>query len=332
MFRLQFQRRCHRRLAAPVQRSPNTSRHLFLRRQLVAPCLPQWPSSITRPHHPGSKFTKNPRSSRLKKSSPSLSRPASQKAPALLMSTGYRPTSKNFIAARTALPKFRCRDIIMLDQRWCVFGRRRRGYLSSGCGMTLRKLTENMTGGSNPSWITRSTIFIAGWWRSSQRVMPMPSATILTPRPRSTASASHSTLASNPAASFSRKLCVSRISHCCVVRAAGGDAAGLAGCLGPADRAQETQIEQACSDSMPQRAACRTLRRLRLRRRLRKTKRRSVNPTLARALHNASPGAYDKLAAFAGVRMPAMSGARAPRLRWVTTTTTKIARNRRWYG
>ena len=55
--------------------------------------------------------------------------------------------------------------------------------------MTLRKLTENTIGGSNPSWTTRSTIFIAGWWRSSLRAIQTLSVNILTPRPRSIASA-----------------------------------------------------------------------------------------------------------------------------------------------
>ena len=270
------------------------------------------PSSITRPFRP-LQFTKNPRSSRLKKSSPFLSPRASQKAPALLMSTGYRPTSKNCTAARTGWPKFRCRILRCCDRSRCVSADSTR-ISASGCGMTLRKLTENMTGGSNPSWITRSTIFIAGWWRSSRRVMPMPSANILTPRLRSTASGSHATLASNPAAS-SRANYLSRALAIAVSFALlAATPLDLPAVLRLRPRRPRTRNENRTSLQRRRAApaARRALRRPRLQRRLRKTKRRSVSFRRWRVrLHNATPGAYDKLAAFAGKNAGNVWGARA---------------------
>src|SRR5882672_4260243 len=49
--------------------------------------------------------------------------------------------------------------------------------------MTLKKLIENTTAASNPSWTTQWTTFTAGWWKSSPMAMRMPSATTRTPRP-----------------------------------------------------------------------------------------------------------------------------------------------------
>src|ERR1700757_3013031 len=49
--------------------------------------------------------------------------------------------------------------------------------------MTLRKLIENTTADSNPSWTTRWTTFTGGWWKSSPTAILPPSANILTPRP-----------------------------------------------------------------------------------------------------------------------------------------------------
>src|SRR2546430_2591070 len=50
--------------------------------------------------------------------------------------------------------------------------------------MTLKKLIENTTAASNQSWITRSITFIAGWWKSSPKGTPTPSAITRTPRPQ----------------------------------------------------------------------------------------------------------------------------------------------------
>src|SRR6516225_9073321 len=56
--------------------------------------------------------------------------------------------------------------------------------------MTLRRHIVSMTGVSNPSWITQSTTFIAGWSKSWRTVIRTLSANILTLRRRSTAKAS----------------------------------------------------------------------------------------------------------------------------------------------
>src|SRR5579872_7232567 len=49
--------------------------------------------------------------------------------------------------------------------------------------MTLKKLIENTTGVSNPSWTTQWITFIAGWWKYSRRAMLTLSANTRTPRP-----------------------------------------------------------------------------------------------------------------------------------------------------
>jgi len=49
---------------------------------------------------------------------------------------------------------------------------------------TLKKLIESTTGVSSPSWTIQWITFIAGWWKSSRRVMPTPSVSIPTPRLR----------------------------------------------------------------------------------------------------------------------------------------------------
>ena len=54
--------------------------------------------------------------------------------------------------------------------------------------------------------------------------------------------------------------------------------------------------------------------------------------SLARALHNATPGRVRKTFRVCRRRMPATCGARARRWRSATTTTTRIARSKRWHG
>src|SRR6266852_4507152 len=46
--------------------------------------------------------------------------------------------------------------------------------------MTLKKLIESTTGVSGPSWTTRWITFIAGWWKFSPKETPTPSANIPT--------------------------------------------------------------------------------------------------------------------------------------------------------
>src|SRR6266700_3983521 len=50
--------------------------------------------------------------------------------------------------------------------------------------MTLKKHIENTTAASNPSWITRWTTFIAGWWKSLPKGTRTRSAIIRTPHMR----------------------------------------------------------------------------------------------------------------------------------------------------
>jgi len=107
----------------------------------------------------------------------------------------------------------------------------------------------------------------------------MPSANILTLRPRNTDSGgSHSTLASNPAASprvnyFSRALAIAKP---CRTGCTPSTSAPEITAATPEDEAAQRELS-----------------------------------SLARALHNATPGAYDKLASFAGKNAKSIWGARA---------------------
>ena len=109
-------------------------------------------------------------------------RRARQKTRARSTSAACRPRNRNYTAAQIESRKFRCKILKCYVRSRCGSAGSTK-ISASDCVMTLRKLIENTTGGSSPSWTTRWIIFIAGWWRSSLRATRMPSATILTPRP-----------------------------------------------------------------------------------------------------------------------------------------------------
>ncbi len=139
----------------------------------------------------------------------------------------------------------------------------------------------------------------------------MPSANIHTPRPRCTASASQATLASNRAASsranyLSRALAIAV--SCALLAATPLDL--------PAASAPQTAHKKRKSNK-PAATPCRTgcmpntsAPEITAATPEDEAAQRELS-TLARALHNASPGAYDKLAAFAGKNAGNVWGARA---------------------
>src|SRR5690348_6814601 len=173
--------------------------------------------------------------------------------------------------------------------------------------MTLKKLTENTTGVSNPSWTTQWITFIAGWWKSSRRAMHTLSANTRTPHPRGIAriAASHAP-AEWPAAARARRLCLLMLAFALM-------ASGAPAVPGQSSRHHrkknikkptpvpcrvgcrpETAAPQLVAGDTPEDQAL-----------------QKELSGLARALHNAEPGAYAKLSAFATKNAANVWGARA---------------------
>src|SRR5580704_4625372 len=248
--------------------------------------------------------------------------PASPKTPAPSTSAACPRKNKNYTAAQIESRKFRCRILRCYDRSRCASAGSTK-ISASDCVMTLRKLIENTTGGLNPSWTTRWITFIAGWWRSSRRVMLMPSANILTPRPRhATKIAGASVPAIPPAllpALSSEKARRRYLRPCDEVKrpsvyvSRGHLSRGLAMLLcvallaaapldAPAQQAHSKKKKSHKPKPVPCRTGCAP-----------NTSAPEITAatpddeaaqrelsSLARALHNATPGAYEKLSAFAG--------------------------------
>src|SRR5437899_4906582 len=176
--------------------------------------------------------------------------------------------------------------------------------------MTLKKLIENTTAASNQSWITQSITFIAGWWKSSRKGTSTPSATTRTPRPRDITSqtlSAHFCSDSAQAVLFCSSITRSLVAWVLIFGLSFG---------GTFDAVAQTSKHQRKSKK-PKPPPCRT-----------GCKPETSEPQvaadtpedeagqkelseLARALHNAAPGAYEKLSAFAAKNTANVWGARA---------------------
>src|SRR5437016_1923745 len=178
--------------------------------------------------------------------------------------------------------------------------------------MTLRKLIESTTGASNQSWTTRWITFIAGWWRSLPMGMRMPSANIPTLR---LAHATRTGVGRSAAGARGRRAAISGSVWSSRVLALILAFTLVAGA--PFDALAQTPHRKKKRTGKPKAAPCRT----------------GCGPNtsapeitsatpedevaqrelsnLARALHNAAPGAYEKLVAFAGKNASNVWGARA---------------------
>src|SRR5712664_682733 len=157
--------------------------------------------------------------------------------------------------------------------------------------MTLKKHTESTTGVSNQSWTTQWITFIAGWWKFSRKAMPTPSANIPTPVPR----------ASTEFAVWKRLAAA---------------AAVLSLLIAGSDALSDTKHRKKKSNKpkpVPCRIGCVT-----------DTAALDLTSTsaddeaiqhelssLARALHNATPGGYEKLADFSRKNASNVWGPRA---------------------
>src|SRR5713226_1875648 len=176
--------------------------------------------------------------------------------------------------------------------------------------MTLKKLIENTTAASNPSWIIRWTTFTAGWWKSLPTAMPMPSATTRTPRPHAITNSTR-TVGFSGSAENSVLFCTSMLrSLIAMILVASLSLGGAADALAQSSRQRrkvkkpkaapcqtgcrpETSAPDVAADTPADEAAQRGL------------------SDLARTMRNGVPGAYDKLSAFAVKNTTSVWGARA---------------------
>src|SRR5438034_858498 len=176
--------------------------------------------------------------------------------------------------------------------------------------MTLKKLIESTTAASNQSWITQSITFIAGWWKSSPKGTLTPSATTRTPRPRAITNRTQSASFFGDSAravlfwlSMSRSLValmlIFGLSFGGTVDAAAQSSKHHRKSKKPKSPPcrtgckPETSEPQVAADTPEDEATQKEL------------------SELARALHNAAPGAYEKLSAFAAKNATNVWGARA---------------------
>lgn len=174
--------------------------------------------------------------------------------------------------------------------------------------MTLRKPIENTIAVSNPSWTTRWTTSIAGWWKSSRKGILTPSANILTPR--RPASIVEPALPRLPA----RPILAALLSFALIASATLATKASTA----PQARARRVSSHSKKkkpkkSKALPCNTGCRT-----------ETTAPQLDAdtpealalqkdlaTLARALHTAEPRAYENLTVFANKNASNVWGARA---------------------
>src|SRR6266700_293888 len=176
--------------------------------------------------------------------------------------------------------------------------------------MTLKKHIENTTAASNPSWITRWTTFIAGWWKSLPKGTRTRSAIIRTPHMRG--STRHTVLARfcgspESAVSLCSSMWRSLMTWMLVASLSLGGALDAFAQSSPHKHKSkkpksppcqtgckpDTSVPQVAADTPQDEAAQKEL------------------SELARALHSATPGAYERLAAFAGKNTTNIWGARA---------------------
>src|ERR1035438_414675 len=234
---------------------------------------------------------------------------ASLRMPARLMSGVCQPRNRNYTAAQIESRKFRCRILRCYDRSRCASAGSTK-ISASDCVMTLRKLIENTTVDSNLSWTTRWITFIAGWWRSSRRVMRMPSAIILTPRPRNTAelaaAASRISREVGTRPSLLRRDGVAKPRAIYLSRALAILLSAALLSAVPLDVPAQTVHSKKKKSNKPKPSPCRTgctpstsAPEITAATPEDEAAQRELS-SLARSLHNAGLGAYEKLSAFAG--------------------------------
>src|SRR4051794_9807728 len=178
--------------------------------------------------------------------------------------------------------------------------------------MTLRKLIESTTGASSQSWTIRWITFIAGWWRSLPTAMPTPSVNIPTLR---LALATKNEISMSVAGARGHRSLRVRSDWASRVLAFILAFTLVAGA--PFDALAQTPHRKKKRTGKPKAAPCRagcgpktSAPEITSATPEDEASQRELS-SLARALHNATPGTYEKLAAFAGKNASNVWGARA---------------------
>src|ERR1700737_214612 len=169
--------------------------------------------------------------------------------------------------------------------------------------MTLTKLIESMTVASSPSWTTRWTTFIGGWWKSSPMATPSSWGNTRTLAPRASAKLVRLWRTD--------LLPLLRMSHALAVAVAA--CLLLVGSIEAASQAQHKKKKSPKPKAIPRRTGCTP--------ETGAPEITSITPddeaaqrdlsVLARALRNAAPGSYERLAVFARANATNVWGARA---------------------
>src|ERR1700737_2376915 len=169
--------------------------------------------------------------------------------------------------------------------------------------MTLTKLIESMTVASSPSWTTRWTTFIGGWWKSSPMATPSSWGNTRTLAPRASAKLVRLWRTD--------LLPLLRMSHALAVAVAA--CLLLVGSIEAASQAQHKKKTSTKPKAIPCRTGCTP--------ETGAPEITSITPddeaaqrdlsVLARALRNAAPGSYERLAVFARANTTNVWGARA---------------------
>src|SRR6202030_2587248 len=157
---------------------------------------------------------------------------------------------------------------------------------------------ENTTAVSNPSWTIRSTTFIVGWWKSLLKETHTPSANIRTPRPRAITNrtlAARLSSASQDAVLFCVSMSRSFVALTLIAVLSFGGAFDAFAQSSKHHRKSKKPKSPPCrtgckpDTSAPQVAADTPEA---------ESSQKELSD-LARALHNVTPGGYDRLSAFA---------------------------------
>src|SRR5216683_4735618 len=173
--------------------------------------------------------------------------------------------------------------------------------------MTLKKPIESTIDASNPSWTTRWITSIGGWWRFSRKATHTPSASIPTPVLRARSEAEAPSLDASYVATVASRLRVSpRVAIVLAICL-------LAGAIGALSQTQHKKKKSSKPKPVPCRTGCApdtAAPEIAAATPDDEVVQRELS-TLARALHNATPGAYEKLSAFAKTNAENLWGVRA---------------------
>src|ERR1700730_8423028 len=233
---------------------------------------------------------------------------------AILTLINCPPRSRNYIAALIVLLKFLCRTLKCFALRPCVWAAKIK-ICALDCVTTLKKLIENTIAVSVPSWITRWTISIAGWSRFSPTATRMLLVSILTRSTRTIGRSlerfhvNFSFRQHSPSVFFTRTVAL-----CLSISLLLGDASTVFAQPSPQSKTRtHSKKKSKKPKAVPCKADCGVS----------TSAPEITSPTLgdaaaqtelaslARGLHTAVPGSYEKLSSFATKNSSTVWGGRA---------------------